>query len=155
MVGATVNLLEDEAMTDVLGVEEVVDSSVKEEATSFLVEVVDCLLDELMEPDAAVDEKADVLDDEAARDEDVAGEEDDEDLTEDDEDLTEDDEDLTEDEVSTEDEGLEDEEGEDVAEEDEEVAIDEDVIEEDAELLEILSPLAKTAKSSCAWSYLP
>lgn len=99
------------------------DSPEDEEDTVFFDEEVDCLADELMELEAVTDEEADVLDGVAVEedeDEDAANEE-------------------VEDAADKEDEDATDEEVEDAADEEGE---------EDAELVEILPPLAKTAKSS-------
>lgn len=120
------------------------DSLVEEEATVFLDEEEDCFSNELMELDVVTDEEASVLDEVAVEED---GDVDEEEDTEDEEDTVEETEEDTVEEAE-----------EDTVEETEEDTVEdaeEDTVEEDVELLEILPPLAKTAKSSWAWSYLP
>ena len=137
VVGATVDLLEVGAL-----VEEMVETVAVEGVTDFLVEVEDCLLEELTE----LEEETDVADDEVADDEVADDEVADDDVADDD--STDDD--LAEDDVA------EDEVDDDLADDVAEDEADDDVAEDDvAEELETLPPLAKAAKSSCACSYLP
>lgn len=138
VVGATVDLVVEETVAGVeetvagVLVEEIMDSLVEEEATVFLDEEEDCFSSELMELDVVADEEASVLDEVAVEED---GDVDEEEDTEDEEDTVEEtEEDTVEDTVED---------------------AEEDTVEEDVELLEILPPLAKTAKSSWAWSYLP